>query len=94
MEPRRTESQTIEAQRLLQVGHVGHAMVMSVRHTGVTVDDNPQAELELCVALEGRDPYKITHTQVISPVAMGGFQPGSKVPVRVDPSNPHNVLLA
>jgi hypothetical protein len=69
-------------------------MVMSARNTGVTVDDNPEAELELCVALAGQEPYKVTHRQVISRVAIGGFLPGAKVPVRVDPQDRHNVLVA
>ena len=86
--------QAEEARRLLQVGKRGHALVMSVRRTGETVDDNPQAELELRVALDGSDPYTVTHRQVISRVAIGGFLPGAKVPVRVDPLDPSNVLVA
>lgn len=86
--------QAEEAQRLLQVGQRGLAMVMAVRPTGESVDDNPQAELELSVALDGREPYKVTHRQVISRVAIGGFLPGAKVPVRVDPHDPSNLLVA
>jgi len=86
--------QAEEARRLLQVGTRGHAMVMSVRPTGEAVDDNPQAELELSVALAGRDPYTVTHRQVISRVAIGGLLPGAKVPIRVDPLDPSNVLVA
>jgi hypothetical protein len=83
-----------EARRLLQVGRRGHAMVMSVRDTGVSVDDNPETELELCVTLTGTDPYKVTHRQVISRIAIGSLRAGSKVPVRVDPQNPLKVLVA
>jgi hypothetical protein len=86
--------QAEEARRLLQVGKRGHAMVMAVRPTGEAIDDNPQAELELCVALDGSDPYTVTHRQVISRVAIGGFLPGAKVPIRVDPLDPSNVLVA
>jgi hypothetical protein len=86
--------QAQEARRLLQVGQVGHAMVMAVRDTGILVNDNPQAELELCVALAGEEPYKVTHRQVISRIAINGFQPGAKVPIRVDPQDRHNVLVA
>ena len=86
--------QAEEARRLLQVGQRGLAMVMSVRPTGEAVDDNPQAELELSVALAGREPYTVTHRQVISRVAIGSFWPGAKVPIRVDPQDPQNVLVA
>jgi hypothetical protein len=88
----RTKSQ--EAMRLLQVGYVGRARVLAFRGTGVVVNENPEAELELCVALDGREPYRVTLKQVISRVALGGFQPGVTVPVRVDPLDLNNVLVA
>jgi hypothetical protein len=87
-------NQAEEARRLLQVGQRGLAMVMSVRPTGECVDDNPQAELELRVLLAGHEPYRVTHRQVISKVAFGGFLPGAKVPVRVDPLDPTKLLVA
>jgi hypothetical protein len=86
--------QAQEAQRLLQIGHAGHAVVMAVRDTGVTVNDNPEAELELCVALAGQEPYKVTHRQVISRIAIGSFRLGATVPIRVDPHDAQNVLVA
>jgi hypothetical protein len=86
--------QALEARRLLQVGLKGLATVMAVRDTGVKVDDNPETELDLQVALDGADPYEVTHRQVISRVAIDSFWPGAKVPVRVDPQNPRNVLVA
>lgn len=86
--------QALEARRLLQIGRKGHATVMAVRDTGVIVDENPQAELDLQVALDGVDPYEVTHRQVISRVAIDSFWPGAKVPIRVDPQDPRNVLVA
>jgi hypothetical protein len=86
--------QAQEARRLLQVGRKGLATVVAVRDTGVMVDENPQAELDLQVAVAGLEPYDVTHRQVISRIAIGSFWPGAKVPVRVDPQDPHNVLVA
>jgi hypothetical protein len=86
--------QALEARRLLQVGRRGHATVVAVRDTGVVVDDNPQAELDLRVAVAGLEPYDVTHRQVISRIAIASFWPGAKVPIRVDPLDPHNVLVA
>jgi hypothetical protein len=83
-----------EARRLLQVGRRGIAMVMSVKDTGKTFDENPETELELCIALDGEDPYKVRHRQVISRIAIGSLRPGAKVPIRVDPRDPANVLVA
>jgi hypothetical protein len=70
------------------------ATIVAVRQTGVHVDDNPQAELDLQVAVAGLDPYELTHRQVISRVAIDSFWPGAKVPIRVDPQDPRNVLVA
>jgi hypothetical protein len=86
--------QALEARRLLQVGRRGLATVVAVRQTGVHVDDNPQAELDLQVAVAGLDPYELTHRQVISRAAIDSFWPGAKVPIRVDPQDPRNVLVA
>ena len=86
--------QAQEARRLLQVGRKGLATVVAVRDTGVMVDENPQAELDLQVAVSGLEPYVVTHRQVISRVAIGSFWPGAKVPIRVDPQDPQNVLVA
>jgi hypothetical protein len=86
--------QALEARRLLQVGRRGLATVVAVRQTGVDVDDNPQAELQLQVAVDGADPYEVTHRQVISRVAIDSFWPGAKVPIRVDPQDPRNVIVA
>jgi hypothetical protein len=86
--------QALEARRLLQVGRRGLATVVAVRQTGLNVDDNPQAELRLQVSVEGVDPYEVTHRQVISRVAIDSFWPGAKVPVRVDPHDPRNLLVA
>jgi hypothetical protein len=86
--------QALEARRLLQIGRRGLATVVAVRQTGIDVDDNPQAELQLQVAVDGVDPYEVTHRQVISRVAIDSFWPGAKVPIRVDPQDPRNVLVA
>jgi hypothetical protein len=67
---------------------------VAVRDTGVMVDDNPQTELDLQVAVAGLEPYDVTHRQVISRIAIASFWPGAKVPIRVDPQNPLNVLVA
>jgi transcriptional/translational regulatory protein YebC/TACO1 len=86
--------QAEEAQRLLQIGRVGQAIVMAVRGTGESVDDNPEAELDLHVAVSGLEPYRVTHRQVISRIAIGSFRLGVTVPIRVDPHDFQNVLVA
>jgi hypothetical protein len=60
----------------------------------IEVDENPQAELDLQIALAGAEPYLLTHRKVISRIAIGSFWPGAKVAVRVDPHDPLKVLVA
>ena len=39
-------------------------------------------------------PYPATLTQVVSRMAIGRFQPGSTVPVRVSPDDPQALMIA
>jgi hypothetical protein len=82
------------AQRLLDTGRQGTATVTALRDTGVTIDDNPQVELDLDVAVAGMPVYPVTHRQVISRLAIAGFQPGATLPVRVDPQQPRSLIIA
>jgi hypothetical protein len=83
-----------KAQYLMQAGHVGTATVSGVRQTGTYVNNNPECELELQVTVDGGAPYGVTHRQVLSSVALPGFQPGASIPVRVDPDDPLSLVIA
>ena len=82
------------AHRLLDTGRQGTATVTALRDTGVTINDNPQVELDLDVAVQGMPVYPVTHRQVISRLAIMGFQPGATLPVRVDPLQPRSLIIA
>ena len=82
------------ANRLMAVGLVGHATITDVRETGTAVNRNPVVEFDLRVLLDGRDPYRVTHRQVVSRLVVGTFAPGAVVPVRVDPGNVAEVMIA
>ncbi|MBE2317031.1 hypothetical protein DVA67_013700 [Solirubrobacter sp. CPCC 204708] len=86
--------QAQRAQHLALHGLPGHATITTLRDTGTSINDNPLVELGLEVTLDGRAPYAVTHQQVISRLAVGGFQPGATVPVRVDPADPASVMVA
>jgi hypothetical protein len=78
---------------LMATGLVGQATIDQVRDTGTTVNENPQVEFDLTVTVPGRDPYTATVTQIISRIAIGSFQPGATVPVRVSPEDPHTLMI-
>jgi hypothetical protein len=83
-----------KAQYLMQAGRVGTATVSGVRQTGTFVNNNPECELELDVTVDGGAPYRVTHRQVLSSVALPSFPPGASIPVRVDPEDPGSLVIA
>jgi hypothetical protein len=85
--------QQAEAQRLMATGLVAQATVQTVRDTGLTVNENPQVEFELLVSVDGRAPYPVIHRQVVSRLVIGNFQPGTSIPIRVDPADRTRVLI-
>jgi hypothetical protein len=82
------------AQRLMSDGLVGQATITEVRETGASVNRNPVVEFDLRVLLDGRAPYPVTHRQVVSRLVVGNFAPGAVVPVRVDPGDVGEVMIA
>ena len=82
------------AQRLMAEGLVGQATITDVREIGGSSNRNPVVEFDLRVLLEGRKPYPVTHRQVVSRLVVGSFEPGAVVPVRVDPANVAEVMIA
>jgi hypothetical protein len=83
-----------KAKRLMATGLVGQAVITGVRDTGATVNENPVVEFDLRVALDGHPPYAVAHRQVVSRLVVGNFAPGATVPVRVDPDNAGEVMIA
>jgi hypothetical protein len=75
-------------------GVPGRAIITAIEDTGMSVNDNPRVELTLEVTIGDEAPYTATHTQVISRIAVAGFQPGATVPVRVDPADPQSLIIA
>ena len=86
-------AQQQKAQMLMTSGIVGQATVDAINDSGVTVNDNPQVEFVLDVTLPGKEPYKASLTQVVSRLAIAGFQPGATVPVRVSPDDPQVLMI-
>jgi hypothetical protein len=78
---------------LMATGVVGQATINQVRDTGTTINENPQVQFDLTVTIPGRDPYAASLTQVISRIAIGSFQPGATVPVRVSPEDPQTLMI-
>jgi len=82
-----------KTQMLMATGIVGQATIDSVTDTGVTINENPEIAIALTVTVPGGEPYKATLKQVISRLAIAGYQPGATVPVRVSPDDPQVLMI-
>jgi hypothetical protein len=59
----------------------------------MTINDQPYLNLKLEVHDKGRDPYPVSLDTIIPRAAVPQFQPGANIPVRVDPSDPQQVVI-
>jgi hypothetical protein len=77
----------------IEGGIEGRATIDSVTDTGTKLDDNPEVEFEMTVALPGRAPYRATNRQVVSRFVLHQLAPGRAVPVLVDPRDLSRVQI-
>ena len=71
----------------------GEATIEGVTDTGVVVEENPELEFDLLVALPDREPYRVQHRLVVSRQVRHNLTAGSAVPVRVDPADPTHLAI-
>ena len=72
----------------------GEATIKAIRDTGMTINENPVAELDLEVESGGGPPYPVTAKWAIPQLQLGQIQPGATVEVMIDPDDPSKVTLA
>jgi hypothetical protein len=80
-------------QALLTTGTPGVATIKGFTDTGTLVNFNPQVVLDLSVAVEGKSDYDASLTTSVPQMHIPMVQPGSKIGVRVDPSDPSSIAL-
>lgn len=73
-------------------GLSGTGQVQSVSPTGLSINNVPQMEFTLVVELAGRAPYTARTKALMSGMA-AAMAPGARVPVRVDPRQPQEILI-
>jgi hypothetical protein len=71
----------------IEGGIEGRATIDAVTDTGARSESNPEIELEMTVALPGREPYRATNRTVVSRLVLHSLAPGRDVPVLVDPGD-------
>jgi hypothetical protein len=81
-----------EARELQRVGVPAQAEILSIRESGLTVNDSPVITLDVEVRPADRPPYKATIKRLlVSRLEIPQFQPGRVIPVRFDPQAPSRV---
>lgn len=83
-----------EARAIQRVGVAAEAVILQVWDTGITYNEDPVVGLRVEVRMRGSEPYTATIAKSrISRIDVPQFQPGKRVPVRVDPNDRTRVAI-
>ena len=77
--------------RISATGVAGTGQIMGLGQTGMTVNDQPQVELDLLVTIPGRSPYRAKVKEIVPLIMLNRLQ--GTLPVRVDPAEPDTVVV-
>jgi hypothetical protein len=80
-------------QALLTTGTPGTATIKSFTDTGVQVNFNPQIVFDVEVEVPGQAPYAAKLTEGVPAMHAPLVQPGCKIGVKVDPTDPNNLVI-
>jgi len=78
---------------LVASGEPAQAQVLSASETGTRLNDQPEVVFALQVMRHGHPPYQANASAYVSQFNIPKLQPGSVVPVKVDPGNPLQVAI-
>ena len=81
------------AERLANEGVDGTAAIQQILGTGKTVNMQPEIQFQMTVNVNGQTS-EVTHTQVVPPTIIPQLQPGATVPVKVDPNDHSQLMIA
>lgn len=81
------------AERLANEGVDGTATIQQILGTGKTVNMQPEIQFQMTVSVNGQTS-EVTHTQVVPPTIIPQLQPGATVPVKVDPNDHSQLMIA
>ncbi len=78
---------------VLEGGMPARAKILSVRQTGVMLNNQPQVEFQLDVHPASGMPYQAQTRAIISLINIPQFQPGMEVAVKIHPTDQTRVVL-
>ncbi|MDQ4125098.1 MAG: hypothetical protein M3134_05805 [Actinomycetota bacterium] len=79
--------------RIYHSGVPGEAIVKAIHETGTMVNNQPMYGFDLEVTGQGFAPVSTRHREVVPFWYLNRIGPQSRVPVKVDPSNPTRVIF-
>ena len=78
---------------IIENGIPARAKILSLRQTGVMLNNQPQVEFQLEVHPPSGMPYQAQAKAVIALVSIPQFQPGAEVHVKIHPTDQTKVAL-
>lgn len=78
---------------VMQTGLDGTATVTALSDTGITVNENPMANIQFLVQIPGRAPYPVNKRMTLPRLMVGRLAPGVTIPVKVDPTDPEELVI-
>jgi hypothetical protein len=87
------QAEMAKQQQLLTTGTPGTATIKGFKDTGTLVNFNPQIILDCEIAVEGKAAYEAQVTTSVPQMQIPMVQPGNKVGVKVDPSDPSSIVI-
>ena len=78
---------------VIQNGIPATAKILSVRQTGVMLNDQPQVEFQLEVHPPSGVPYQAQAKAVVALVSIPQIQPGAEVAVKIHPTDQTRVAI-
>jgi hypothetical protein len=86
-----------EEARILQTGTPARAQILQVQMGGMTVTTGVHRRLEVVITMQVQPPNGAPYTTqiktLVSELNIPQVQPGAWVQVRIDPTNPHRVVI-
>ena len=83
-----------EAKRIRRVGQTAEALVLEIRDTGMTLNDNPIVAFRLEVRPLSGEPYEVETRGLVGRLDVPRIQPGAILPVAIDPADRMKVALS
>lgn len=89
----RARRSAIDADRVATTGLAGTASITGLTQTGMSLNNQPQVEMELLVSIPGRAPYQARRKEFVPLILVGRLSSGLPLSVKVDPADPQRVYI-